>query len=285
MFSMLRVGPSWCCGTLMVCAICGLLTLAPSVVPAEPFDPSCALPFDEIKQAGLRVDAECSMQGVGNSPAHLEQNRLKNNFCASGDPVTITFYSFERLQRAVESAGIRYGSSNNLPEDRAALKDMHTTHRGDTVGEGSRVRLVAFISHAKPSNTSKGESVNCKLTGAVNNDIHVTLVVQPDDPDCDSVTAEISPHFRPEAWTPANLNQIDRPVRITGHLFFDASHVPCQPGKSVKPERMSIWEIHPVYAIDVCDSSSVRTCKADDEERWEPLDEWLSAEDEEGGSE
>jgi hypothetical protein len=41
-------------------------------------------------------------------------------------------------------------------------------------------------------------------------------------------------------------------VRLKGQLFFDASHVPCRPGKPVNPARSSVWEIHPIYSVDVC---------------------------------
>src|SRR6266850_5768374 len=78
--------------------------------------------------------------------------------------------------------------------------------------------------------------------------------------------AEIIPHFRPHAWTMlATLNgpnvvtlrqnaRLDRPLRFTGQLMFDASHLPCSNGQpaSEAPARTSSWEVHPVYRIDVC---------------------------------
>jgi hypothetical protein len=44
---------------------------------------------------------------------------------------------------------------------------------------------------------------------------------------------------------------LDRPLRITGQMMFDGSHRPCANG-SGSPKRVSVWEIHPVYASDVC---------------------------------
>src|SRR6185295_11660458 len=59
-------------------------------------------------------------------------------------------------------------------------------------------------------------------------------------------------------------------LRLTGPLFYDASHKPCvfQDGKVVErhsPERFSIWEIHPIYRIEVYDRAK---------RRWLDLDRW-----------
>jgi hypothetical protein len=67
-------------------------------------------------------------------------------------------------------------------------------------------------------------------------------------------------------------------VRLAGQLFFDASHFPCNgdephPGESLK--RASLWEIHPVYSIDVCSTRTRVDCPVGDEAAWVPLDEWL----------
>ena len=86
-------------------------------------------------------------------------------------------------------------------------------------------------------------------------------------------------HYRPKDWTRTILNGLTRrPVRITGQLFFDASHKPCHDGKANKgdPRRMSIWEIHPVYQVDVCRNTSMSGCPFDDEDKWIPLNEWDS---------
>jgi hypothetical protein len=34
------------------------------------------------------------------------------------------------------------------------------------------------------------------------------------------------------------------------------------------------WEIHPVYAIDVCKKKSLNNCKANNDSVWTPLDQW-----------
>jgi hypothetical protein len=145
------------------------------------------------------------------------------------------------------------------------------------------VRYVAFISNPRNSNTSGGETVNCKKGGVGNNDIHMDLVRNTDEPACRSITAEIIPHFRPAIWQVKFLEKVmGRPVRVTGHLFFDASHRPCRTDKDkVSPKRASVWEIHPVYAIDVCLNKSLSGCPVTNDSKWLALHEWLNQEQEE----
>ena len=45
--------------------------------------------------------------------------------------------------------------------------------------------------------------------------------------------------------------------------------------------RVSAWEIHPVYAIDVCINTSLSGCPRTDASKWRPLHKWLQALDEE----
>jgi len=106
--------------------------------------------------------------------------------------------------------------------------------------------------------------VNCKLRGKEQNDIHIVLGRTSTADLCDSATAEISPHFRPAAWEQITETTLRHPVRIIGQLFFDASHSPCRNGQGPNPQRISLWEIHPVYAIDVCRSAALAACDAND---------------------
>lgn len=244
------------------------------------FVPGCDLPFAAIASDDREIDKSCGAAGAATVTSHRLQNIAKNNFCAKGNPVAITSETFQALQSTVDSLGISFGTSNSLPADRTVLRDLVTLSNGTRVGEGDAVRYVGFVLKAHYSNVSSGESVNCKLKRQENNDIHIALGATPTTKECASVTAEISPHFRPEDWNPANLVQLDRPVRLTGQLFFDGSHVPCRPGKPASPQRVSVWEVHPVYAIDVCLEESLQACSATNESRWMPLDERLAGEEE-----
>jgi hypothetical protein len=89
---------------------------------------------------------------------------------------------------------------------------------------------------------------------------------------------EIIPHFRPTGWTDAALNGLNgHPVRLTGQLFFDASHKPCTPGKKAGPPPVSLWEIHLIYAVDVCSNKTLIACDRTDESIWTPLEVPTSA--------
>lgn len=264
--------------TRMVTAVL-IILLSPMVclVPvgtAQEF-PGCPLPFDTIKESHP-IDDGCGPEGKTQSDANRKQNIAKNNFCATGNPVRVTFQTFAKLQQMAEDQNVPFGSGQNLPDDRSPLKDLYSIPSGRKIGEGSLVRLVAFVVDAHFSNVSSGESVNCKLHGRESNDIHIMLGQSRDAAPCDTVTAEMSPHFRPAAWDQLPGSNLRVPVRITGQLFFDASHGPCKNGRGPNPQRISIWEIHPTYAIDVCSSSTLATCKASDDSLWTPLDQWLS---------
>jgi hypothetical protein len=240
----------------------------------EDFVPGCNLPFAAIavQHPIDSGDAGCGIAGkAAADDANHAQNRAKNNFCAAGDPVTLTRDDFVKLQAAVDGAGIPYGSPKRLPPDRKVLHDLVTTAGGATVGEGSKVRFVTLILGAHYSDTKSGESVNCGEPGNEPNDIHVPTVQAAGAEECESITVEMSPHGRPAGWTPKALQKAGAPVRITGQLFFDASHKPCIPGKQRNPKRIASWEIHPVYAVDVCTATTLAECPVDDESKWRPL--------------
>ena len=50
-----------------------------------------------------------------------------------------------------------------------------------------------------------------------------------------------------------------------------------------RPRRLSAWEIHPVYAIEVCINTSLSGCPRTDASKWQPLHKWLQALEEEEG--
>ena len=255
------------------------------------------------------IDHDCGSGGTDSGAAAQQaQNRAKNDFGEHGTPVEIKITDFDLLEKATEDAkkcaanhltGCQKLVMTNvgdqlLPSDRNPLKNIARTAAGASVGEGTVVVLEAKVHHAKYSNSkfdlhklpngtlehSTGESVNCKGVpdaGASSeidrNDIHIVLVAPGVTDECKSVTAEISPHFRPESWRHfhnqgpnqkgekvsdvvkgVNFAQF-KAVRITGPLFYDASHTACTPGHSTSPPRRSIWEIHPVYKLEVQKSS------------------------------
>ncbi len=245
-------------------------------VSAQAFKLSCTLPFDSIKQIHP-IDSSCGLTGNVKLPqARALQNSAKNNFCASGSPVNVDFEVMHQLQQDAENRGITFGSDAQIPEDRSELAHLPTT--AGSIGEGTLARLAAYVIKARYSNLGKGESVNCKHGDKESNDIHIVLGEKSNhDDECSSITAEMSPHFRPLVWDDSNLmDNNEHLYRFTGQLFFDASHRPCSGGKG-SPKRSAIWEIHPVYAVDICMDAN-NDCKVDSEANWVSLSDWVGGE-------
>jgi hypothetical protein len=226
---------------------------------AADFDIKCH-PFQSI-EVKRPIDSNCGPTGdAGSKKGLAAQDQAKDNFCAKGTPKVLTFADYPKMQAAAEKA--LGGAHYTPPASRAALQKL---------GEGSLVRIVAYVDRARYSDTEKGESVNCNLGGDTDNDVHIPLVQKPGNAECTSVTAEVSPHYRPNAWTPANLNKQKLPVRITGQLLFDAEHHPCTKTKVEEPKRQAVWEIHPVYNVELCTAKSASACKATDDSVWKQL--------------
>jgi len=258
-----------------------VLLSGPAILSAQPGSPfqlpdGCTLPF-ENGTTGNDIDQQCGPEGdPSQSPAPADrvaaQNRAKNNFCAGADVALATLLTFNRLEKAAEASGVAFGDRETLPADRSPLMGLYTTSEGDNLGEGSVVVFVGFLVKAKTE--PGGESVNCGVTGAETNDFHIELSSsrQPSSR-CNVVVAEMSPHFRPEGWNVKALNKLRKPVRVTGQLFFDASHKACKNGQPLpqQPVRNSLWEIHPVYGFDVCANSSLSACRFDDDAVWTAL--------------
>ena len=221
------------------------------------------------------IDAQCGLAGSG-AGAEGAQNTAKNNFCAAGTARAVTIASLTSLQGSVEkNTAINFGD-----EKSGARAKGPTANRAplQKLGEGRLVTLKAYVLRARQEG---GESVNCGANVPNHpafHDIHISLVAAPQDyseaAECAGVVAEMSPHHRPDAWTAGNVNKVAAAralVRVTGQLFFDSSHFPCQQGAPVRsnPKRVSLWEIHPVYKFEVC------TADCGGAGTWLPLDQWV----------
>ena len=273
------------CYISLILCIFSIVTAAFFSLPrAYGFEAQCKLPFERIKMENPAV-LGCRLEGSATDESQQAQNRAKNNLCSRGSAVDLNFRHFVELQKKAQDNEIPFGSHSKVPDDRGVLKNLMAGPGGARLGEGTVVRHVGFVSHPRNSNRSKGEAVNCKHGGISNNDIHLDLVQSPKDPACRSITAEIIPHFRPAQWEVDVLNLErfkDRPMRFTGQLFFDASHRPCHNDKdSINPKRASIWEIHPVYAIDVCKFKTIKSCGSGNDDVWTPLSEMVNVEGDE----
>lgn len=238
----------------------GAPTTAPLTTPvaaSHTFTPVCTLPFHGSLNPAS--DDHCGIEGGSSDRAKQAESTAKNNFCASTDnPETITYQHLLDLQK----------QSADIP------KSLDDRREVENLGEGNYVSYVAVIINAHYSDTTGGEAVNCNLSGNAPNDIHIVLMSDPNDTDeCHSTTAEMSPHYRPANWTPAKLNALKKPVRIRGQLFYDNSHVPCSETSRPNPKRASLWEIHPVYSLDVCKFTDLDQCRnSNDPADWSPLE-------------
>jgi hypothetical protein len=205
-------------------------------------------------------------------------------------PITIS--DLVALQEEVDATGMDYGSKfqgKNPPMDRTPLTTLPPLPNALRLEEDSLVTFVGYMAdaHYSPSSeTATGETVNCHKAKHDMADIHITLTteagkIKPKDPKrieklCKSISAEFIPHFRPAVWDVSTLNQVidlERPVRVTGHLFFDASHEPCRDGKPVgsDPRRIAGWEIHPIYTFEVCKFDDIKKCTAANKSAWQPM--------------
>ncbi len=256
----------------------------------------CKPPYNEEPATGLTIES-CGLQGdSSNESAEAVQNVHKNDLCQTGTAQAITIPDLAELQKEVDDSGLVYGSrfrGKGPPVDRSSLANLPPLTDGTKLGEGDVVAFVGYLSeaHYMPKSASKddkkgGESVNCHKTQHEMADIHLALNsapgrIKPKDPlhqekFCKTISVEFIPHERPAVWNVDNLNLVidaERPVRVTGQLFFDGSHEPCRNGEAAAgdPQRISVWEIHPVYTFEVCKFDDIKKCSAAGRSSWQPL--------------
>lgn len=236
------------------------------------FSPTCDSPSFPSPDA-TPIDSACGLAGSGRQETN--QNEAKNNFCASGDPTPKSFDDLRKLQTQVaNSKNINWGDKNT-----ATRKKGPTVNRAplQKMGEGQLVTVNGFVLIARQEG---GESVNCGKNvqdDAAYHDIHISLVPSADETnECNGIVVEMSPHHRPSEWTAENVNKLhaaQTPVRVTGDLLFDSSHEPCVHGQGVpsNPKRFSLWEVHPIYKLEVC------TANCDGDGQWVAFSDWVKS--------
>ncbi len=257
----------------------GVVLLIPRVSNAQKFGTQCH-PFKTIETV-TDSDRECPAQGdsvQGKKPDTYDQDLVKNNFCAPEPVRDITITQLADLQRTtVTQLKVKQGTP---PDDRSVL---HSAKLGQ-FQEGNLVRLTAYVLMAETADyESTGESVNCNIGLRTpgqsytkdyvvpRNDIHIALAARGATDECSSVTAEITPHMRPQDWNETAVSNLKgKLVRVTGQPMYDGSHHVCVGGKAGKsdPARQALWEIHPVYNLEVCQKDSGGSCADQD---WKQL--------------
>jgi hypothetical protein len=246
--------------------------VAPSSVVQPPPAPTVGAIAAAAQKCAVNL-AACTPNGCSQADtAHAAMNQQKRMF-ATGDSTILTFGDFDTLQSNVESV-VELGQE---VDDRSVLKNQL-----NDVGEGSAVRIVAFLAPGTGPHPNTGESVNCNLTGSSNNDFHIPVVEEAGQDEFHSIVVEMIPQGenspkRNAGWTIAKLQTLltsGRKVRVTGQLFYDNAHFPNgDPSHPIsgQPKRFSLWEIHPISAVDVCKRAN-NSCDVSTDSDWTPLE-------------
>ena len=122
--------------------------------------------------------------------------------------------------------------------------------------EGVALRTTGFLSHkVNVENSGSGESTNCHFLADDDVDWHIYLQENTSDGIDKAVIVETTPRIRRvHQWDPTVLDKwvnSDKPVRITGFLMLDPEH-----RNQVGKYRGTVWEIHPITNIEVCNQAS-----------------------------
>ena len=237
------------------------VTHAKMLIGLEAFA-ACANQLDQCTNIG------CAAAGS----ADALSNTLKHHIPSTTSATSLTFDDFASLQQQADQT---VGSGVHIPPaDRSALANL-TVSTG-SVSEGDAVRVVGYLvtSGTGPHPNSSGESVNCGLQGADNNDFHIPVTMSPDGTEFEAIVVEMIPQDRPDNWTIPKLKAVQsrgQQVLIRGNLFYDSQHrVNADAANPLggQPKRFSLWEVHPVTEFLVCQKAS---CDPENEQDWSKL--------------
>jgi hypothetical protein len=226
-------------------------------------------PFHYFETA-TDFDSSCTSADGNAKPdsGGAAQNEVKNNLAAKGPVKEITIKDLAFLEtETAKNKDYESWSGLHPPKTRKPFQKMNFDLK-----EGRLVQITAYIYEAHTADLSSGESVNCgigtskrakhkvkKPEAEESNDIHIALVetkeeTTEEDAECESVTAEVIPHFRPAVWDESLFKSTlqGKLVRLTGQLMYDSAHKPCSEDEEASPARQSSWEIHPIYKVEKC---------------------------------
>jgi hypothetical protein len=188
----------------------------------------------------------------------FESNRIKRTRPQGGKgAVLLTFADLKSLQEKADAL-VGEGPYDMTPAGHGKLHGLAVA--GGSVAEGDAVRVAGYIPkggeglHVNDS----GESVNCNLKKPYDNDFHIPLAGAAGDSEFQGIVVEMIPQARPAAWTIEALKKLQADgteVLVEGALFYDKVHyVSADPKHPFDddPERMSLWEIHPITDFFVC---------------------------------
>jgi len=177
--------------------------------------------------------------------------------------------SFADLQKQADDL---VGEAASLtPDERDSISNLKVG--SVTTGEGHLVTVTGYLVGVPHPNT--GESVNCNLSGADNNDFHIPFADSPSKTPYEGIVIEAIPQERNAGWTTEKMKKIVKAkqrVMVTGQLFYDSAHRVRTNPKTLtnQPPRFSLFEIHPVDDFLVCAKAN---CSPSDPSQWTKLED------------
>lgn len=228
-------------------------------------------PHPQVCAATLQQCPTRGCEEEGTPPA--ESNEMKRRQPRVGVPVTLNFKDLAELQRQADER-VGQGPYDPTPAQRARLRGLQVKQH--PVSEGDLVRVIGYIAKGDEGLhvNKEGESVNCQLKKPDDNDIHIPLVEAPGNTEYSGIVAEMIPQDRPQAWSVDALKDIQAKglkLWVEGGLSYDKVHfVNADADNPLKdePDRMSLWEVHPITKFLVCRKEH---CDPQAEEDWTPL--------------
>ncbi len=198
-------------------------------------------------------------------------NEVKHHIPSGASPTMLAFGDMTVLQQQADAL-VKSGKDAKVStKARAKLQALQIP--SGRIGEGDLVSMIGFVV-GRPS-VNPGESANCYLTGASNNDFEFTIAAAADATPYEGIIGEMIPQNRPKTWTLARLKKLEtdrRQVMVVGQLMFDTRHLPNpKRGTNHESPRMSTWEIHPVTEFLVCQQAG-GGCDPRRGDQWQPLE-------------
>jgi hypothetical protein len=191
-------------------------------------------------------------------------NVLKNRIDEAEEWIEVDFDAV--FNQSYPAAVGRRPRAKWSPDDLAAVKQF----------EGLPIAITCYFAWAKDEGP---ESCNCHIQDKSMYDIHTWLTKEPAEvegsraPDrSDTIVAEVTPRLKPDhaGWTQGAIRRLARAgtrVRVSGWLLLDQEHPEQLTPAATRPAtRGTLWEIHPIMAIEVWDRG-----------RWLTLDDYVTA--------
>jgi hypothetical protein len=205
---------------------------------SHPSTPEASLPRSECDVLGACPTTGCA---VPDSP-QAALNKLKRTMSRRGRPQVETAAHLLALQKSAEDL---VGNATVLTRDQRT--------KLAALGEGSFVELTGYLTGV-PRMAGPVEA-NCNRPGTANADLQFQVVDSLGATEARSAGATIVAQARGSNVTTDALADIQTrgyPVRVTGQLLYDNSRFIASTVQAV--QLSTLWEIHPVYAFEVCPS-------------------------------